>query len=137
MHIVAYLNFLGCCEEAFKFYEHALRGKIVAMITAEGTPMASQTPPERRKNIMHARLEVNGQFLMGSDASPEHFQKPQGFHVCLNVARADDAERVFAALSKNGEVRMAIQKTFWAERYGMLIDQFGIPWMVNCEARPA
>ena len=70
---------------------------------------------------------------MGSDAPPDHYETPQGFSVSVNVTRAEDADRIFNALAKNGTVRMPIQKTFWAIRFGMLVDQFGVPWMVNCE----
>jgi PhnB protein len=73
--------------------------------------------------------------LMGSDAPPGHFQQPQGFSVSLIVDRPEDAERIFPALAENGTVRMPLQKTFWAIRFGMLVDRFGIPWMVNCEEK--
>jgi len=70
--------------------------------------------------------------LMGSDAPPEHYQKPQGLYVSFTVADPAEAERVFNALAENGTVQLAIQKTFWSARFGMLVDRFGIPWMVNC-----
>jgi len=71
--------------------------------------------------------------LMGSDAPSDHFQKPQGFDVAIQADDPKEAERIFAALADNGTVRMPIQETFWATRFGMLTDKFGIPWMINCD----
>ena len=135
MQLNPYLLFNGQCETAFKLYEQVLGGKIVAMITHAGTPAENQVPPEWRAKIMHARLVVGDQVLMGSDAPPAHFQQPQGFSVSIGVDEAEDAERIFKALAENGTVRMALQKTFWAIRFGMLVDRFGIPWMINCEEK--
>ena len=74
---------------------------------------------------------------MGSDAPPDHYQEPKGISVTLGIEEPAEAERVFHALAKNGTVQMPIQKTFWATRFGMLVDQFGIPWMINCEPKAA
>ena len=133
MQLNPYLNFSGQCETAFKFYEKCLGGKIEAMMTHEGTPIADQVPAEWRKKILHARLSVNGHVLMASDAPPDHYRKPQGFSVSLNLSDPAEAERIFQALAENGTVQMPLQQTFWAARFGMLIDQFGIPWMINCD----
>ena|SRR6266478_4911512 len=128
----SYLLFNGQCEAAFKFYEQCLGGKIVSMFTHAGTPAEEHVPPEWRNKIMHARLSVNGATLMGSDAPPDRFEAPKGFYVNLGIREPHDAERIFQALAENGTVRMPLQKTFWAERFGMLVDRFGIPWMINC-----
>jgi PhnB protein len=136
MQLNTYLNFNGQCKAAFEFYEQCLEGKIVAMMTHGDSPIASKFSPEWKDKIMHARLVVKDQTLMGSDAPPEHYQKPQGFSVALILKDAGKAERVFSALAKNGKVQMPLQETFWAVRFGMLVDQFGIPWMINCE-KPA
>lgn len=134
MKINPYLHsFSGQCEEAFKFYEKALGGKIVAMITYSGSPMAKDTPPEWQNKILHARLVVGENTIMGSDAMPDRFEKPQGFSVTINVETAEEAERVFKALSEKATVRCPLEETFWAIRFGMLVDRFGIPWMINCE----
>jgi PhnB protein len=133
MQLNPYLLFNGQCEAAFRFYERCLGGKIVAMMPHAGTPAEGQVPPEWREKIIHARLVVGDQVLMGSDAPPDHFEKPQGFSVTLGIDNPVEAERVFNALAENGTVRMPIQPTFWAERFGMLVDRFGIPWMINCE----
>ncbi len=133
MQLNPYLTFNGQCAAAFKFYERCLGGKIEAMLTHGESPMAEQVPPEGRDRIMHARLIVGDKVLMGSDAPPEHYEEPKGFSVTLGVDDPADAERIFHALAENGTVRMPLQQTFWAVRFGMLVDQFGIPWMVNCE----
>jgi PhnB protein len=70
---------------------------------------------------------------MGSDVSPERFEEPKGFSVTLGIPDPAHAERVFQALAKGASVRMPLQETFWAVHFGMLIGQFGIPWMINCE----
>ena len=133
MQLNPYLLFNGQCEAAFRFYERCLGGRIVAMMPHAGTPAEGQVPPEWRDKIIHARLVVGDQVLMGSDAPPDHFEKPQGFSVTLGIDNPVEAERFFNALAENGTVRMPIQQTFWAERFGMLVDRFGIPWMINCE----
>jgi PhnB protein len=132
MQMSPYLHFNGNCEAAFKFYEKALGAKIESMFRHEGTPAAEHVPAEWLGKIMHARLEVGGQRLMGSDVPPEHYKKPEGFSVSLGIKEIADAERIFHALEENATVTMPLQKTFWAVRFGMLIDQFGIPWMINC-----
>ena len=82
---------------------------------------------------MHARLAVGNFVLMGSDAPPERYEKPKGFSVSININDPSEAERLFEELSQNGTVGMPIGKTFWAERFAMLVDRFGTPWMINCE----
>ena len=94
--------------------------------------MADKVPSEWRKKILHVRLMVGDEVLMGADAPPEHYEKPAGFSVTIGIDDPTDAERIFHALAEKGTVSMPIQKTFWAQRFGMLVDQFGIPWMINC-----
>jgi PhnB protein len=132
MQLNAYLNFNGQCAAAFKFYERCLGGKIVTMMTFADSPLADQTPPDRRDAILHATLMVGDAVLMGADGPPEYFEKPQGFSVTISIDDPLEADRIFHALAENGTVRMPIQQTFWATRFGMLVDQFGIPWMINC-----
>jgi PhnB protein len=134
MQINPYLLFTGQCEEAFKFYEKLLGGKIEMMMAHEGTPAAGQVPPEWLKKILHARLVVGDQVLMASDAPPGRQQKPQGFSVSLSVNDPAEAERIYNGLAEGAvAVTMPMQETFWAKRFGMLTDRFGIPWMINCE----
>ena len=133
MQLSPYLVFNGQCEAAFKFYERCFGGKIEMMMTHGDSPMAEQVPPDWRNKIMHARMALSDKVLMGSDAPPDRYEQPKGFSVSVGIDRPADAERVFGALAENGTVQMPLQKTFWAERFGMLVDQFGIPWMINCE----
>jgi PhnB protein len=133
MQMNPYLTFNGQCEAAFKFYEKCLHGKIVMMMMHEGTPAAEHVPAEWRNKILHARLQIGDQVVMGSDAPPDRYEQPKGFSVSVSVDDPAEADRIFGALAEQGTVRMAIQKTFWAIRFGTLVDRFGIPWMINCE----
>jgi PhnB protein len=133
MQLSPYLFFNGDCEEAFKFYAQCLGGKIEGMLTHAGTPAEAQVPPEWRDKILHARLTIGDQVLMASDAPPGRYDQPKGFSVSIQIKDPAEAERIFQALSENGTVQMPIAETFWAARFGMLVDRFGIPWMVNCE----
>lgn len=129
-----YLAFDGQCETAFKFYERCLGGKIVAMIPFGDTPAADHVPGEHRDRIMHARLIAGSQVLMGGDAHAGHpFEGIKGCSVAVQVDTPEEAERLFKALSENATITMPLGETFWAARFGMLTDQFGVPWMVNCE----
>src|SRR5579863_9806975 len=112
MQINTYLDFNGSCEAAFQFYAESLGGKIDAMVPHEGTPAGAQVPTEWRKKILHASMTVGSTVLMGSDAPPDRYQKPQGFSVSLQAPTPEEAERAFQALSKGGTVRMPIQETF-------------------------
>jgi PhnB protein len=134
MKLNPYLFFNGQCESAFKFYEQCLGGKIEIMMThAEAPTPQEQIPSDWRDKIIHARLVVGDMVLMGSDAPPGYSEEMKGFSVSLIVNSPADAERIFNALATNGTVRMPLQKTFWSASFGMLVDRFGTPWMVNCE----
>jgi PhnB protein len=133
MQVNPYLTFSGNCEAAFKFYERCLGGKIEAMVTHEGTPMENQVPPAWRKKIMHVRLSVGDTVLMGSDGPPDSKSEIKGFSVSVTLKDTAQAERTFKALAEKGTIQMPIQGTFWSPRFGMLVDQFGVPWMINCE----
>jgi PhnB protein len=132
MELSAYLNFSGQCAAAFTFYERCLGGKIVTMMSYGDSPLAEKTPQEWHSKILHATLHVGDAVLMGADAPPGHFEQPQGFSVTIALDSPAEAERIFESLAENGTVRMPLQQTFWADRFGMLVDQFGIPWMINC-----
>jgi PhnB protein len=133
MQLNPYLSFNGQCEEAFRFYERCLGGKIIAMMAFKDTPMADKAPADWRGKIAHARLQLGNQLLMGSDGTADHYQKPQGMTVALNIDDPVVAERVFHALAEGGTTQMPIQETFWARHFGLATDRFGTPWMVNCE----
>ncbi|MEO8596326.1 MAG: VOC family protein [Candidatus Solibacter sp.] len=133
MNLNSYLVFDGRAEEAFKFYEKSLGGKILAIFKHADTPAAAHVPADWQDKIMHVALKAGNGVLMGSDAPPDRYKTPQGFSVSVQLEDVAEAERVFAALSEGGKVGMPIQQTFWAARFGMLTDRFGIPWMINCE----
>lgn len=130
MKVTPYLNFDGQCEEAFKTYERVLGGKIVASFYFGDSPMAAKYP-QLAKKVMHARIDVGDQMILGCDAPPEYFEKAQGSSLCLEVEDVEKAERIFSELSEGGDVKMPLQETFWAKRYGQLVDRFGTPWMIN------
>ena len=133
MRFNPHLAFNGNCEEAFQFYQQCLGGKIVTMLPHEGTPAEATAPPEWRKKILHASLQVGEQWLMGGDAPPDRYRAPQGFAIGIHTGDLEEGERIYKALSEGGKVVMPFQPTFWAAGFGMLTDRFGVPWMVNCE----
>lgn len=136
MQVNPYLNFNGDCKEAFSFYEKVLGGRIEGMTTHEDSPIAGEVPSEWRDKILHVRMIVGDTVLMGSDSPPEYYEKPQGLYVSIQLADAAQGKRIFEALSEYGTVKMPFEKTFWAERFGMLVDRFGTPWMINVSAVP-
>jgi len=135
MQTIPHLHFKGNCREAFKFYAETLGGKIVFAMTFGEAPGAEQAPAELRNQIIHARVDLGGQFLLGCDVPPDRYQAPQGFNVMAAVDKPADAERLFETLADGGTVSMPVRETFWAHRFGMCTDRFGTPWMVNC-AKP-
>ena len=130
--LVPYLTFDGQCAEAMRFYEKTLGGKIVGMMTAAQTPMAADIGPRYAEQVMHACIEIDGRRLMASDSMGQPYSGMQGMSVSLHYTDPGEARRIFAALSEGGKVTMPIDKTFWAEAFGMLVDRFGTPWMINC-----
>lgn len=134
MKINAYLTFNGNCEEAMRFYASCLGGTLDPINTFGDTPACDHVPADHRDKIMHARLTVGDQVLMASDNMPDYpYDGVKGCSIALNVDSIAEAQRVFAALSEQGQVIMPLDKTFWAVSFGMLVDRFGVPWLVNCE----
>src|ERR1700694_5664789 len=127
-----YLNFNGNCAEAMRFYERTLGGKMEMLMTHGESPIADQVPPGSRDRIMHARLVVDGHALMGSDMmAGDRDEGMRGFYVSLNYPTVAEAKKVFDGLAKGGRVTMPLGKQFWADAFGMLVDRFGTPWMIN------
>jgi PhnB protein len=126
------LSFDGQCEAAFKLYERSLNGKIAFMLPWGESPMAKDAPAEWGGKILHATLVIGDTSLLGADALPGSYESPRGFSVMLNLDDPGETERLFNALAENGTVGMPLQETFWAHRFGVLTDQFGIPWTFNC-----
>ncbi|AXA54256.1 VOC family protein [Pseudomonas thivervalensis] len=132
MRIIPYLTFNSRCKEAFAFYKDVLGGELFSMSFAEAPEDVGM--PKDADLIMHACLTVGHFSLMASDCPPgQPFSKPQGVSISLNVDSVAEAERLFERLSEGGNVRMPLEETFWAERFAMFEDRFGIAWMVNCE----
>lgn len=133
MQLNPYLLFNGDCEEAFKFYEQTLGGRIEVMMKHGGSPAEKDVPPEWHEKILHASLKVGDAVIMASDAPPGRYSRPQGLSVSISLADRAEGERIFEALAEGGTTQLPFQKTFWASGFGMCVDRFGIPWMVNCE----
>jgi PhnB protein len=131
MKLNPYLAFDGQCREAFEFYEKALGGKMSFIQTIGESSMAASSPIEAHDRVMHVTLQVGDQVLQGADAPPGQFSKPAGFCVATHFEDVAEGERVFNVLAERGTVQMPFQPTFWAKGFGMLIDQFGTPWIVN------
>jgi PhnB protein len=127
------LLFDGRCEAAFRCYEQCLNGTIAFILTWGNSPVAGDAPPEWHAKIYHATLKVGRTEIAGGDALPGKFERPQGFSIVLQMDDAQAAERIFHALAEDGRVDMPLQETFWASRFAVLVDRFGIPWIINCE----
>lgn len=132
MQLNPYLSFNGQCKEAFNFYQKCLGGKIQSMMTWGDSPMAEHVSSEWRDKIIHASLTAGDTALLGADSPPDRYEVPAGISVTIQLTDVAEAERIFGALSEGGKVTMPLEKTFWATRFGMVVDRFGIPWMVNC-----
>ena len=134
MQMHPYLNFKGQCEAAFKLYERCLDGQLGEIFRYAGTSLADQVPADWQDKVMHGSVTVGGQELMGADVAPDRYEPLKGFSLSIQIEDTAEAERIFRELSHAGSMVMPLEKTFWAERFGMVIDRFGIPWMINCEA---
>jgi PhnB protein len=136
MQIAPYLTFNGQCEEALAFYAQALNGKVTALMRFQGSPMDNdKLPPGWAQKVMHANFQADGAEFMASDGMPG-MPAPiyGGFAMSVYVPRDKDrAQKVFDALAKGGKVTMPFAPPFWGGHFGMLIDQFGVPWMVSTE----
>jgi PhnB protein len=133
MQMNPYVNFNGQCEAAFKFYERCLDGQLGGIFRYAGTSLAGQVPAGWQDKVMHASVTIGGQTLLGADVAPDRYEEPKGFSLSLQMSKTTDADRIFQMLAKGGAVVMPLEKTFWAARFGVLIDRFGIRWIINCE----
>lgn len=125
------LSFNGQCEEAFTLYAECFGGRIVSLFRYGGSPLADQVPPEWAGKVMHASLAIGDDIITGADVTT--YIAPQAFEIMVGTSDLEFAERVFQTLATNGTVRFPFQQTFWAIRFGVLVDRFGIPWSINCE----
>jgi PhnB protein len=136
-HVQPYLFFGGRCEEAIEFYRKALGAELVMLSRFDEAPEPQPGLPDCFENkVMHATLRIGETLLMASDGRCEGPQNFEGFSLSITVADEAEAERVFAALSDGGLVTMPLEKTFWASKFGMLQDRFGVGWMVSVMHKP-
>jgi PhnB protein len=138
-HPIAYLSFNGNCAEAMRFYEKTLGGKLEVLMKAADSPMAEHFSKENGHLILHADLELAGNgSLYAGDHMPNcsAYEGIKGVSLTLNYATVEEAQRVFNALSEGGNVTMPMQPSFWAKAFGMLVDRFGTPWIVNGDRIP-
>jgi len=135
---IAYLGFDGNCADAMRFYEKALGGKLEVLMSGAESPMADQMPKEFAHRILHARLALPGGGLLYAGDAPANvpYEGIKGVSITVDYASVDEAQKVFDTLASGGQVTMPMQTTFWAKRFGMLIDKFGTPWIVNGEPIP-
>ncbi|TDR82911.1 VOC family metalloprotein YjdN [Paludibacterium purpuratum] len=133
MQVQPYIFFPGCCEEAIAFYRQALGAEVLMKLHFKDAPPNPDCPPapDSADKIMHATLKIGDSNVMMSDGDGKEGATHTGYH--LSIASNDLAagERYFQALSLGGRVNMPFQATFWALGFGMVIDRFGIPWMIN------
>lgn len=137
MALLPYLYFNGRCEEALTFYAHCLGGDVgfLELHRFAGSPMAQSAPEGWGEKIMHASLGTAEQpLLLASDGMPDRADgPPRGFSLAVGAPTVEEAERVFGALAEGGRIDMPLAQTFFAARFGMLTDRYGIAWMVNCD----
>jgi len=131
MKIYTYLNYGGNCREAFEFYAKHLGGKITMLTTHAEQPEGDTVPPERKNDILHARIEVGDTIIMGADMPPGHFQPMRSAYLTLLTESSEEADRLYALLSEKGEIFMPMeQENFFAHRFAMFRDRFGTSWML-------
>ena len=134
MHVTAYLFFNGNCAEALSFYEKAVGATLGASYTYGASPAASHVPAEMKDKIINASFTIGDSEIMASDCPPDKwFGKPTAFSLTIGTASVEEAETVFAGLSDGATITMAMAPTFFAERFGQLVDRFGVSWMVIFE----
>lgn len=128
----AYLSFNGNCAEAMKYYARLFGAKIETMMTYGEVPGGEPPPASHAGKIMHAFLVHKDFSLMAGDMPPGMpYGGVQGVMLALTFDKVADAERTFAALADGGQVQMPMAEAFWAERFGMVTDRYGVPWGIN------
>ena len=130
MQLHTYLNYGGNCEQAFRFYEEHLGGRITMLMRHGEQPDQSQVPAGWGQAVLHARMNIGGTELLGADIPPDRFQPIRSAYLSLTLSSDQDADRVFALLSDGGQIFMPMQETFFASRFAMLRDKFGTSWML-------
>ena len=123
-----YVNYNGTCEDAFRFYEQHLGGKVTGLTTHANGPMSGRLPEAWRDKVLHARLELGNTALMGADIPGA--EPMRSAYVTLTLDTAEEAERVYALLADGGQIFMKLETTFFASRFAQLRDRFGTSWML-------
>lgn len=140
MNVQPYVFFDGRCEEALDFYKGALGAEVGMVMKFKEHPEASKPgtiPPGSEEKVMHANFRVGDTQIMASDGHCQGKPSFQGFSLTLNAADDAEADRLFKALGQGGQIQMPMTETFFASRFGMVADRFGISWMVLAEKRPS
>lgn len=132
MSLSFHIGFNGQCREAFEFYAKYLQGTIGIMLEFKDSPASANVPGEWQHKIVHANISIEGIELAGADVRPELYQQPKGFNILLGVKTEDTVKSIFNQLAIGGEVILPPQKTFWSSCYAIVVDQFGVPWKINC-----
>ena len=130
MKLYTQLNFGGNCEEAFRYYEKHLGGRITMLMRVKDLPPAAPRPPGSPDAVIHVRMDLDGAELIGNDVPPDNFKSIRSSYLYLAVDSPEAAERIYAALTDGGEVTMPMAETFFASRFGQLRDRFGTLWTV-------
>ena len=130
MRLNTFLNFGGNCEEAFRFYEQHLGGRITMMMRRAEQPDQPVTWPGWEQSIQYATMDLGETQLMASDVPPDRFKPMRSVYLTLTVDRAEEADRLWGLLADGGEIFMPIADTFFATRFGQLRDRFGLSWMI-------
>ena len=130
MRISPHLCFDGQCRAAFLNYQQ-LFGGTLTMLTYGESPLAPNVDPQWHDRIVHATLRFDDVELAGADLLPDDYRKPQGVFVLLTLEDIAKAERIFSSLAAGGEILLPFQRTFWSAGFGVLVDQFGVPWEIN------
>jgi PhnB protein len=130
MKLYTQLNFGGNCEEAFRFYEKHLGGKITMMMKASELPASAKAPSGPADSVIHARMTVAGVELIGNDVPPDRFKPIRSSYLYLSVDSAEAADTIYATLAEGAEVSMPIGGTFFASRFAQLRDRFGVLWTI-------
>ena len=134
MRAQLFLSFDGRCEAALRFYGKALGGK-VSLFRWGNSPMAGQAPEGWADKVLHGSVSIGDSEIAGADVPS--FRTPQGFSILLNIDGVEQAQGAFEALNENATIVLPMQTTFWSAGYGILVDQFGIQWEINCQQAPA
>ena len=132
MQVQPYLFFNGRCEEAIEFYRGAVGAEPTMLMRYKDNPepQPGMVPPGAENKIMHASLRIGDAVVMASDGECGGKLNFQGFSLTVSVRDEAEADRVFGALGQGGQVQMPLTKTFFSSRFGMLVDRFGVGWMV-------